>query len=659
MSDVIRNPFRTSVVSDPWESPETNVPILHQKAFELCCRAIHAVRSGVHSTGILIHGEAGSGKTHLLARLRAHNAHEAEADGPGGLQAAIFVSVRLHTSPNMLWRHIRSCLVKDLLRTGPGGWTQLDRILLHLLKNKGLIEDEGQAWLAGKRLQARQDLFSNWELDDLFIELDARTDISFNTRTVLAHLFFGRNRGSASSWLMGQNLSDAVLQKLGVTTDYDEYEEQEEHARRTVISLSSLATADLPLIFCFDQVEALVIDSNDVLPLKAFGKMISSLQATTSHTLLISSIQTSFEPTLDNALKADYARIREFGLIALNHLTWDEARQLAIERMDAVPALQKCRSEKADPLWPLTEEKLRAYLSSPYLPPDRTDKTPRQLIAHCAELFEEHSEVSRKPTIEGYLSSQLEKRRVASDERIVEEVLAHGLPSLLKIVGSNWQKSHKAGPDALLLLESGQMQKALISCDNKPGPSLVKKFDKVDQIARNNPAIELVLVRDPQQPISATAKVSREKRKQLIEKGVKWIEPNQEGIATLDALRLLLSDATSGDLNLEGETIWPATVNKWIESTLPSELKDLVADLLPVDSSPDLGGGDRQFLREEISELLQNHFVISIADIAARLGRSEAEIIESANQYGDRLGVLGDPPAVMFHLMAGESVLQK
>lgn len=659
MSIVIRNPFRRSVMSDPWEAPQSNVSIVHQSAFESCCKAVEAVRLNAHSTGVLIHGEAGSGKTHLLARLRAHNAREAEADGPGGLQEAIFISVRLHTSPRMLWRHLRSCFVNDLLRPGTNGETQLDRILLHALCSQGLVKGDGQEWLADQRQHSRHNQGSVRELDDLFLRLAARASLSFNLQIVLTHLLLGRHRGSASAWLRAENLPDQVLERLGVTADYDEDDEPEVRARQTVVALSSFADAALPIIFCFDQIEALVLDSdnNDKGSLHAFGRMISTLHASTAHTLLISSIQSSFLDTLKSAVGVpDYDRIREQGILTLNDLKPSEGEQLVIERMNAVLELRELKSAHPDPLWPLSREKVESkYAERP---------TARKLIAHCADLFENCLNESLivippppKASVEECLSAALEERRreLADGERNVEEILAHGLPPLLQITGSDWKKSKQQVPsDVLALLEKDQRRVAVISCDNRPGPGLVNKFKRIEQLERNNPSIEFALVRDPRQPISQTAKGSRERRQQLIDKGMKWIEPNYEGIATLDALRRLLSDSMSGDLTIQSETISPSTVNEWLAKQLSPELQDLIDTLLPADSPTSTDQTDWLLLSESITELLQHHYMISVEDVAAKLDRSKNEIIELAVRLTDRVGVLGDPPVVLFHLVNNE-----
>src|SRR5262249_60629513 len=129
-----------------------------------------------------VYGEAGSGKTHLLARLRAHVACEAEADGPGGLQDAIFVSAPLRTSARMIWRHLRDCLVGDLLRKSGDGGSQLERLLLSLLSKHGLTGGDGRLWLAEKSREARRENFRFHELEDLFERIDNEGRLGYNLR---------------------------------------------------------------------------------------------------------------------------------------------------------------------------------------------------------------------------------------------------------------------------------------------------------------------------------------------------------------------------------------------------------------------------------------------------------------------------------------------
>ena len=80
--------------------PEIDVISVHQSAFARCCEAVATVRARPHSASVLVYGESGSGKTHLLARLRARVAGEETARE---FSEAIFVSAPLRASARMIW----------------------------------------------------------------------------------------------------------------------------------------------------------------------------------------------------------------------------------------------------------------------------------------------------------------------------------------------------------------------------------------------------------------------------------------------------------------------------------------------------------------------------------------------------------------------------
>src|SRR3954453_19498829 len=126
----IANPFGHTIVTDPWQAAEADVPGIHARAFEACRPALESVRTTGRSTAVILHGEAGSGKTHLLSRLRRRWA-ATDADGIDTNRPEMgFVAVRLQTGPRRLWRYLRRSFADDLLRTHPLGGTQLERILL-------------------------------------------------------------------------------------------------------------------------------------------------------------------------------------------------------------------------------------------------------------------------------------------------------------------------------------------------------------------------------------------------------------------------------------------------------------------------------------------------------------------------------------------------
>src|SRR5580704_14780811 len=91
------NPFRDTIVASPWEATRTDVPEIHGEVFDRCLEGIEHVRQSGRSAALLIHGEAGSGKTHLLSRLRTYLAPQ----GPTATnrRECLYVWVRLQTSP--------------------------------------------------------------------------------------------------------------------------------------------------------------------------------------------------------------------------------------------------------------------------------------------------------------------------------------------------------------------------------------------------------------------------------------------------------------------------------------------------------------------------------------------------------------------------------
>ncbi|MEP7342944.1 MAG: hypothetical protein ABI977_34775 [Acidobacteriota bacterium] len=649
----IPNPFRSSIVSDPWQVPETDVAAVHEAAFEQCCAAVAAVRINRRTTSVLVQGEPGSGKTHLLARLHAHIAREAEADGPGGLQEAIFISVRLQTGPRMIWRHLRDRFASDLLRRTADG-SQLDRLLLHRLSEGGFVEGDGRAWLQHRRREANGTNAPCPELEELFDQIDTTGYLSHSLRTVLGHLFLGRHRGLAGSWLRGESLPETALQRLEVISGQDGDDELEEQGHRLALALSTLATPDLPVIFCFDQIEALQTHPEDNAGLFAFGQMVSALHDETKHALLISCVQAAFLNTLRAAVrKPDYDRLVEFDNVYLKPLTWDEAEQLIKARMNLLPELATLRAQHQGLLWPLREEQIKSVF-------EHNRCLARKLITHCSELFEAQRSganvITPTASVPEFLNQAFETRQQKALEESkpsqTEKILAHGLPLLFNLADRNLQQQRENLPaDVDLMLGRSEGKVAVSICNSQHWPSLVRKLKRLNAQLGTPQLNRLVLLRDGRLPIGAKAVKTRELREQLIRKGARWIEPSIEALAALDALRCLLADAQSGDLDNRGDAVELKTVQDWLAEHLVPELKDLIEDIFPADSGGISIVVDDWPLYEDIAELLQRHHVIAVADLAATLEREETEVAECARQHAHQIGVLGEPPVALFRLV--------
>ena len=200
------NPFRDNVVQDAWQSP-TDITEIHADAFDACLAGIESAARAVPDS-LLIYGAAGSGKTHLLSRLQRHLAETARS-APDNVLRCVFSFVRLQTSPQLLWQHLRRRLATDLMRREQG-LTQLQRLVAHQLgivagrsPRAGLLE------LRVLRSAAAAALYPHLR------ELAMKLDLPRHLCVALEELIFNRNVRDASAWLAGDSLPERVLEQLG------------------------------------------------------------------------------------------------------------------------------------------------------------------------------------------------------------------------------------------------------------------------------------------------------------------------------------------------------------------------------------------------------------------------------------------------------------
>jgi len=654
----ISNPFRSSIVADPWRWDVVDVPEIHQEAFDLCRTALARVGQERRSTSVLLHGDAGSGKTHLLARLQAWLAGGLTLYGPA--PPAIFVSVRLQTSPQMIWRHLLSRFGEDLLRQTANGRTQLERIMLPRLVDLRPSIGEPNGWLERIQRQARTDPRATDEVAEVIESLEQMAGLSDrDLGTVLTHFLLGRHRRDVRAWLRGESLPEVALAQLGLKTDIDG--DPEERARTLVLNLCRLTGPEMPLVFCFDQVEALQSHPQDLAGLHRFGQMIGFLHDETSNTVLISCILSIFIDSLNRSIIAsDYDRLKSFGHLPLKALTPWEAKRLIETRLNTIPDLQQWRKVGADRFWPLSEEWIDLALS-------KNINTPRALLSHCADRFEQdcRPELHRyRPTVDDFLAQEMDERLEESAATIQPDqtsgILAHGLPLLLRVLDPGWEQGASAPLKGIDLLLEGRAGRVMLSlCNHNNMTTLASHFrrlrDQLGELVLEESGRERrLLVRDVRLPISNLARRTREYREELLAKGFEWIGITPEMVAAIDALRRLLSEAKAGDLANFGESISAATVSQWIVANLATRLtslRDLLDMIMPSPGSgePATQPAEPDFnLSEDIGELLTLHHILSIEYLSMRLDQDQSTIEECVRSFPERFGLLTGPPGVVF-----------
>jgi hypothetical protein len=636
------NPFIDSIVRDPWLDLQAEVPDIGRSAFEVCRREIENVRNYRLSRSVLLHGAPGCGKTHLVARVRRH----LEDRAAQRWLDRVFVAVQMHTSPSRIWRHLRRRFAEDLLRKPATGPSQLERAVFSRLaepESKGGYLDEWRqqilAEIEGRPPDLQRLAFAFWTIveyldhagaldalrGDLYEDLAGDATIPMALKRVLRHIVQRRHSGLAHAWLRGESLPESDLAILGIDSGADAEEQSEDDAREVVLHLVRLAA--VPVVFCLDQVEAL----GDLTGFVAFGNAATSLHDLTSNTLIICCIQSQYLATLPGALGSAYARISE-SVQELSEVDRGAAEQLIRARLgDRVQDYHdRLRIEKFEDLF------TKAGTA-----------TPRCVIARAAALFESRKTQSVPEALTEKWERYVERAERTNRPELSDEILEHGLQLLLQL----------GHPKRVIGAGSRDLQFTVSGPDSPVGVSICNQSNMASLAGRLRrlrseilPPDRLAIVRDPRLPISRNSRATRKYLDELTSLGARFVHTNPEALAALEALRVLLSEARSGDLAHDGESISPATVEDWLTSNLPSSLSGLLRDL-SLEKSENSALDNINF-REDLIDFLANRFIASLEEAARAVGGTESEVAACAAGNLGVIGFLAGPPPLLYHVIA-------
>lgn len=635
------NPFRDNVVQDAWQSP-VDITEIHASAFDACMAGIDSAARGVPDS-LLIYGAAGSGKTHLLARVQRHLAETARS-APDNVLRCVFTFVRLQTSPQLLWQHVRRRLVSDLMRREQG-LTQLQRLIAHQL---GIVAGRtARAGILELRVLRSEDQAA---LSGHVQTLATKLGLPRNLCVVLEELIFNRNVRDASAWLMGDSLPERALEQLGVGTDLDE--DREEAARHIVTALCRLAGETLPLVFCFDQVESLQRAANDEEALFRFGRMAADLYDSDANVFLITCLQSALLDQLKHAVRtADFDRMGRRSAL-LEPLTPRQVERLIHSRLDSLPEVVALGpGMKDEPFFPLT----RRFVSDLAL---ESPCVPRRILALAARAYEQaqHGSVTPVPTTADFLGDELQKRQKENlsglEPSHTERVLVQSAPLLAHLLEGQ-AKNDTEGADILI---TGEQDAAITVRNEADGRSLSPRLKKLLARTPRKDGAKVVVVRDPRLPIAKTAVKAREYLEELEDRGASILEPTIEALSALDALASILADAKSGDLANEDAQLEPGAVLAWLKSLRNDLALEPVAELLAEIMEGPQPPHDK--LAQDLADLMNHEHVVSAEMAAQILGQPEPLIVAAARKSSSRYLLLEGPPVLLLD-MAGVSVEQE
>lgn len=599
------NPFWRQVIQQPWETAPADVPEINDAAFRRCLDAVEQARRSGASSAVLLHGGVGTGKTHLIARFRTALASQEEDAEP------VFVYVLLAAGASRLRRLIREQLVDSLYRPWRGYRSRLEGLLRRATADRP------------------------WEETALALGL------SHSVETVLGHVLANRFPGKARAWLRGESLHDSVLDMLGLK-DRPEWEEadHERNSFELIRALCQLAIP-LPVVFCFDQAEALRTAADDRHGFFVFGQAAAEMRNAIPNVVLITAIQTGLMTEFQDAV-AHEANYQRLGVSAvLKQVTEAQALALVEKRLAAEPVVQALRQREAKSgVWPLEARHLETAWQAGNVPA-------RRLLFRAAELFEQLRDgklLESETTPDQYLEekrAEFEKTSAAwSGPEHTDAILEHGLPVLAGLMGT----TAVTGANNRVTLDASAA--SIIACGDVNQTAFAKRVVKLAETGEKG----LTLVRDVRLEIKRTPRADEALRK-LEAADARWVRPTPEAMAALDALRRLHDGY--GTLSHRGESFTAESVADWLRENMSAPLAQFARELLGGSAQPSETVASRPPVGGLLLEKLSEELVMSAADLAARLAAPVEDVIAYAQSHSSQVLLVSGPHPVVC-LVAGQ-----
>lgn len=607
------NPFVNNRVDRP-TSCEVDVPEIHEEEFQrILAHAEYARNRGV---GVIVWGEAGLGKSHLLSRLS------------GTAQQSRWPFIYLHNlqpGPDQFPRYILKCVIsyltlgriRDYQETPLFGLVRgmVQTALQNAETDAAPRRDIGQyirqieaAYQEQvSRLQEQKEPAARLLFDratfDVFLRFYLSVEQARHRKTdeTIARL--------AVHWLAGESLDAEEAEILGLRSGSEEDEPTSfsgnEQVKLVFVALCQLARLqDKPFVLCFDQV-----DNLDQLQLKALSQFLLDLLNTCENLLVITcGVQ-------DTLTRSRSAKLKDSDSYVIESAAWDRIAQdqisLSLLRNHQGRAILEARLKKhlepyrdlpelqavvkQDPLFPLGTNWLEDRLQ------DLIEFRPRQIINWARERWETQQRIMAHLSVHHWLTNwkQIGKRSSspdrslpeAVDRKVEEKVRAqeaerrqspHALPpsaenlaglverilgqcldqgkayGLSKVSRPTPAKKGQRPPYDLLVHQragprSKEQTTGLLFLSTASAQSVAALLRRL--IEDRQPPSRVLLVTDERQPLPHLGAKGRERWEELHKrKGFQHRELTFEEYAALDALQDVIGMAISGDLEVE----WPA-----------------------------------------------------------------------------------------------------
>lgn len=594
LSPEILNPF-LDIKSDHTDRlPAGDVPSLHNDIYTAMRDTVPQARQIKQGLGLTIVGEAGSGKSHLISRLRQHYDSDPRT---------VVVTLRLRTGRiGHLWRPVRKQLFEELLKTFTfkgAGSNGLLRILRNRFPNwAAALQDEGGllGWLLGRRRQV--------DLKPYLDEFGRTTPLNHDLLKVLPQLSNPELSGLADQWLRGQLLGEDDLRRLGLAPYYPGDREQEDNASDVVQTFLKLAGEQTTLVLCFDEIEAIQSGNWDKAVLREFATMAVTMLGLSGPRSVITSLRFNLHTDLKTA--TDLTSQQKMGAsnsVYVKVLEWEQMLQIVHSRLDAEPTCRNVRKQHPSGNdWPLN----RKFLEELYRKHKRI-LTPRHVLLACSEEFQRlqtdgesdssdrsdppSGSVSPKSSIDQLLQKNWDTyaaKFMKKPESVkFDDVFGKGLPWLANITAVSFYRSEGKHPGIddvnLVFFSSVKSHKPIgISLCNDPPTSLWRRLDRLTNQWRANRSKHLAQLHVLRFANERTTSTGQDRLEILKSEGAQLHAIPSQQLAEMAAYHAMLINVQNGDVTYpNGQPVSGQEYDAWVKTHIDQthSVKELLDSL--------------------------------------------------------------------------------
>jgi hypothetical protein len=576
--------------ADPWASHFIDVESLNALITDAIVERVAAVHraaaAGVvePTKSLLVLGPAGTGKTHLFARVR-------RLSGPKATFVHIRPDLGIQTTPRHVLAHVLTSLQREtaLLEA-----TQLDVLVgtvLSTVQGRGRQQplmhlDDYRRADASERQRLVDDILERFGA----LSIDASSDyLELLLRVPLADR---GERQAACAWLSGREPSEAQLARLGRRSALDDTE--------VVPALRTLAvTAALggPLVLVFDQLENLIDPGAPPDRILAYGTLVSELvDNVRGLTLVQMALDSEWLHGIGPRL-GESQRTRVEMQTMLLDLPTAEQREILLRRwIGELPEDQRRGEFPA----PFGAGEARRWCEA-------ADMTPRALMIACRRALagdvapaagSQDAESAAAEALDGCLERHWEEHLVAARAEILRaaeegtslspERVASSLVAVLSLSADVTTKVRASKPATMVEVERAGCRGSILLLQQSHPRSVAAGLERAVAVAAQQ---AVLVVRDRALPFKPSWIVCEGRRKELMAlPNSDWLDLEHEALARALAAHDFLASARSQDLaGPEGRPIEEAPARAWLTAWMASQEDPLQAAafrLLEPPSSP-------------------------------------------------------------------------